>query len=454
MYQISDITKREKKRKVRRSLFFSFWDGFFASIQFGIIDQFATPIALFMGANNIAIGWLNFIRNTLVSTIQASSADATLALRSRKRLITACVFIAAMLWIPTFFVPFMFKTHRVAVFIVLFSITSSFNMFATPAWASLMSEYIPHTKRGRYFGWRATTLGIVYSVSVIAGGIFLNYCNSFNLFLGFAVLMIAAAASRFISWFFLTLMYEPAWRVRTTDYFSFFSFISKLPTSNFARFAFYSAIFMVGVALAAPFFPVYMLTELKLSYFEYTILMGATVFTSLVTQQYWGNFTDRYGNLRIFKVAVFLISLVPFFWVLSRNFTYLVLLQLWAGFLWAGLTLSSTNFIYDVAISTKRERCIAYFNFLTGAGLGVGALAGGFLYGLLPPTFNSRFISLFLASGFIRFCGAFCIMFLTKEVKKVEETRFHTLLFDLSGIRAIGLFGKELLVRQRKREDK
>lgn len=440
------IARKPKKALLRASLRNVFLEGSFASIQFGLTDQFITPLALFFGANNVAIGTLSFIRNALVSVVQIYSAELTRLFGSRKRFTTAAVFAAAVMWLPTYFLPVLFEEIRVPLFILLFAVTSCLNLMATPAWASLVSEYIPFRKRGQYFGFRGAALGMVYFVSLLVAGLVLHVFERSDLFLGFAILIIAASAMRMISWGFLTLLYEPKWRPRTEDYFTFRQFIRRLPVSNFARYAVLSAFFMMGVAMASVFFPVYLLREVGFGYLAYSVLTGATILTTYVSQRYWGWFADRYGNLKIVGLTTVLISLVPFLWLFSRNFYYLLFIQLLAGFLWAGYNLTSVNFIYDAAAEKKRERCIAYYNFLSGLGLGSGALLGGFLYRHLPMFLGTSFYSLLLVSGCLRFVFAHAILLSTKEVRAVHPIRPQVLLFDIAGIRAMGSLGKDLLI--------
>lgn len=421
-----------KTSKVRYSLRVSFWDGFFAMVQFGIVDQFMTPLALFLGAQSIAIGALSFVSNALVAMVQVASADITHRLKSRKKLLTFTVFMASMLWVPTYFVPFLFDDHRVAIFIFLFAITACFNLVARPAWSSLMSEYIPRSKRGQYFGQRGTWLGLVYSLSVFAAGIFLNYYDSISLFWAFGILIITAAVCRFISWIFLTQMYEPRWHFQASDYFSFKNFISAFFRSNFARFSVFAAFLLFGVNLASPFFAVYILEELKFGYLRYTFLIGAAVFTSLIAQQYWGHFADKYGNMKMVKLTALVLSILPLLWLFSANFYYLTLVQLSAGFIWAGFNLTSVNFIYDVAIPGKRERCISYYTFLSGLGIGIGALLGGILLRFLPPFLGSVFFTLFIISTAVRLISAFCLKTNIKEVRPALTIGVKELLLELS----------------------
>jgi len=443
------VSRKPKKAVLRASLRNLFLDGFFASIQFGLTDQFITPLALFFGANNVAIGSLSFIRNALVSIVQIYSAELTRLFGSRKRFTTAAVFAAAVMWLPTYFLPVLFEEVRIPLFIILFAVTSCCNLMATPAWASLISEYIPYRKRGQYFGFRGAALGTVYFFSLLAAGLLLHVFERRDLFLGFSILIITASVMRMISWGFLTRLYEPKWRPSTEDYFTFWEFIRRLPVSNFARYAVLSALFMMGVAMASVFFPVYLLREVGFGYLAYSVLTAATIFTTYLSQRYWGRFSDRYGNLKILGMTTALISLIPFLWIFSRDFYYLLFVQLLAGFLWAGYNLSSVNFIYDAAATKKRERCIAYYNFLSGLGLGVGALMGGFFYRHLAPVLGSGFYSLVVVSGLVRFVFAHAILLFTKEVRTVHPIRGRVLLLDIAGIRAMGLLGKDLLIMAR-----
>jgi predicted MFS family arabinose efflux permease len=140
---------------------------------------------------------------------------------------------------------------------------------------------------------------------------------------------------------------------------------------------------------------------------------------------------DKYGNLKIVRLTALLISVVPLLWIFSRDLYYLIMVQLLAGFLWAGYNLTTANFIYDASVTGKRERCIAYYNFFSGIGIGLGALAGGYLYRYLPATFGSSFYPLLIFSGVIRVAAALLIIFLVREVRKVEPASTRRLLYDI-----------------------
>lgn len=425
-------------------------DGVFAAVQFGLTDQFITPLALLFGANNFAIGFLSFVRNSLVSIVQFYSADITKRLGSRKKTLMFSVLVAGLMWIPTYFLPFLFGGWRVAVFIILFAVTSCFNLLATPAWASLVSQYVPPSKRGQYFGFRGSTLGLIYFVSLLSGGLLLHVFESIGLFAGFAILICTASTMRLISWYFITKMYEPPWHPEKSADFSFADFVKRIRVSNFTRFAVFCGWLMFAVAIVSPFFAVYLLKEVGFGYVHYTFLMGATILTTYATQRYWGIFADKFGNFKIITLSAVLISFIPFLWLFTRSFYYLMLIQLLAGFLWAGYNLSTVNFIFDAAVTHKRERCVSYYNFLSGLGLGAGALIGGLFYQFLPHLWGSNFYFLLIISGMLRLVFAACLFFAVKEVRTVQPVRPHMLLLDIAGFRAMGMLGKELVVGLKK----
>jgi MFS family permease len=406
-------------KKLKKSLWYSFWDGIYAAIQMGFVEQFVTPLALFLGAGNVAIGFLNFVRNSFVSIVQVFSADLTKLVRSRKKLVTTAVFLTALLWLPTYLLPFYCGQYKVLVFIILFTITSAFNSLATPAWASMMSQHIPPRKRGAYFGWRGMVLGLVYCAALLMGGVLLSYLQNISLSLAFGVLMALASLTRFLSWYNLTKMFEPPARQQPTHYFSLWQFMKQARQSNFARFTFLCAAFMLGVAMVAPFFAVYILNDLHFSYFQYTLLVLAASLTTYGTQQYWGVLADKYGNIKIIRLTSLLISLIPLLWIFSTDLYYLIMVQLLAGLMWAGFNLTTGNFIYDVAVAGKRERCLSYYNFFSGIGLGVGALIGGYFYRYLPPWLGFSFYLSLILSGFIRVGAAVLLNLFVKEVRSV-----------------------------------
>ena len=126
-----------------------------------------------------------------------------------------------------------------------------------------------------------------------------------------------------------------------------------------------------------------------------------------------------------------------FLWILNRQPFYLILVEMFSGFLWAGFNLCSVNFIYDAVTPPKRMRCISYFNVVNGTALAIGALIGGFVIKYLPPLSGHKILMLFLISSVMRLSVAVIMPRLLKEVRPVEPVKSADLFFSMINLRPI-----------------
>lgn len=436
-----------KQEKIKKSLRFSFLDGVFASCMVGMTTDYVTPYALALKATASQIGILSALPNLASSLVQLKSADLAEKLKSRRRVINIFVLLQALMGLPIILIPYIFKEQPVAFLIIFITLFTMFNAFALPSWASLMSEYIPYKMRGKYFGWRNKALGVVTIISAFVAGIILHYFKN-NILRGFLIIFSVAALSRFISWCFLTRMYEPKFRVEQGSYFSFIDFIKRIRESNFARFVIFVAGLNFCVNLAAPFFSVFMLRDLKFSYLTYTIAVTAVTISHIFTIDRWGRHADKVGNVKVLKFTCLFIASLPFWWIVNQHPLYIIFVQALAGFAWAGFNLCATNFIYDAVTPSKRVRCIAYFSLFTGLALCSGALLGGFLANNLPRVFGYRLLALFFISGILRFAAVFLLSGKIKEVRSTEKITSRDLFYSVIGIKPI--FG---IIREPIKED-
>ena len=232
-------------------------------------------------------------------------------------------------------------------------------------------------------------------------------------------------------------MDEPPHRRDPASDFTFLMFVARFRESNFLKFVVFSACLTFATYLSAPFFAVFMLRDLQLSYLTYMALQVCSSFASLVALPLWGKHADLVGNVRVLRLSSFFAALIPIFWLFSHDPAYLMLIQIWGGFSWSGVTLSAANFIYDAVTPQKRVRCIAYFNVINGVALFLGSLLGGFLASRLPPLFGYRLLSLFALSCF---CRLFLYLLLSRsfrEVRPAHEVSIHELFFSVVGIRPL-----------------
>jgi len=428
---------RSKKVDVRKSLRASFKDGIFAAFMSGVTEHYATPVALFLGATIQQIGLITALPNLLSSLSQFFSVRVIYWVGGRVKLLVRLVVSQASLLLCIAMLPVLEIPHRVELLLVFLIFAAVCGGLAGPAWGSLMSDYVPARKRGRYFGWRNKTVGAVTVGSVLASGLLLSFFPGPSYGTGFWIIFSLAAATRYVSAYFIHRMDEPPHKTDPASDFTFLMFLRRFRESNFLKFVVFSGCLNFATFLAAPFFVVFMLRDLQLNYLTYMALQVGGSLASLIALPLWGRHADLVGNVRVLRLSSFFAALIPILWLFSGHPVYLMLVQMFAGFSWSGVTLSAGNFIYDAVTPQKRVRCIAYFNVVNGVAVFMGSSLGGFLASRLPPLFGHRLLGLFALSCFCRVCIYLALSRSFREVRAAHEVAIHELFFSVVGIRPL-----------------
>lgn len=425
---------KSRKTNVRESLRSSFKDGIFAAFMAGVTEYYTTPLALFLGATVQQVGLITALPNLLSSLSQFFAVRVIYWVGGRVKLLVRLVFSQASLILCIGILPWLGTGGRVELLLVFLILAALCGGLAGPAWGSLMSDYIPSSKRGRYFGWRNRTVGAVTVGSLIGAGLLLNLFRERSYSAAFCILFGLAALARYASAYFITRMDEPPQRKDPASDFTFVMFVARFTQSNYLKFVVFTACLNFACYLAAPFFTVFMLRDLQLSYINYMALQVGSSLAALVALPLWGRHADLVGNVRVLRLSAFFAAIIPAFWLVSHHPFYLMLIQIWGGFSWSGVTLSATNFIYDAVTPQKRVRCIAYFNVINGVAIVLGSSLGGFLASRLPPLFGYRLLTLFALSCFCRVSFYILLSRSFREVRAAREVSVQELFFSVVGV--------------------
>jgi MFS family permease len=418
------LNSKTAAEKVKRTLRYSIYDGSAYNVMAGFGDNYITPFALRLGAGSAAIGALASIPTLVGSVVQPLGARLSEITHSRKAVILPAIFGHAFMWLPILSIPFLpfAKGMEVPLLIAFVTLGVALGSVAGPAWISLMGDLVPERERGKYFGMRNEATGFVGLASLLTAGFLLNLFPSREIFTGFALLFAVAFAARTISMLFLAAHYEPTppeKPKKATGIIPFFKefFSGKQPVAKFSRFICSTRF---AVALASPFFTVYMLRDLGFDYFTFAALCAVQAFSTYIAMPYWGRLSDEYGNRAVLRTAGFLVSLVPFLWLPSQRVSYLALVHVFTGFAWAGFDLAAFNYVLD---STTREQRAAYaanVNFASGVAVFAGALIGGFLATAFERTQVLWLVglpALFFISGLTRSLSVLLIGRAVEEVR-------------------------------------
>jgi MFS family permease len=421
--------------RVRQSLRFSFLDGVCYALMFGLGDTYLAPFAVALGARPQEVGLLTSVPGLAASLSQYPAAGITRRL-GRKRTILAAVMLHGLTWLPILLIPWLFATQRALWLVFLATIYAVFGALANPAWFSIMTQYIPPGRRGEYFSFRGRWVGAVTVGAGFAGGLVLWLTRRWGL-ASFALLFSGALLCRLASWWFLSRQHEPRLRAAAGDEFSFVEFIVRARESNFVRFALFAALYSAATYLAAPFFPVYMLRELGWGYLSYALVNTAMPLVTVLCLSSWGRHADRVGNIAVLRATGLIVAFIPALWLVSGARPFLVLVNVLAGFGWAGYNLAASNFIFDAVSPGKRVRCFSYFTLLNGLGISLGSLAGGYLIPHLPQLRGSRILAICALSTLARLAVWALMLPRVREVRAVEAVRKRDLIFSVAGLRGL-----------------
>ena len=350
------------------------------------------------------------------------------------------------MWIPLLLIPLV--THhdvRLSFILILLFVTLEVTIgtFQGPIYNSILGDILDENKRGEFFGKRNRVVNLMGFFSTFVAGIILSFFKGFDtngtahyVFFGFAILFFLAFLSRLTSSYFKFRMYCPPYEIPKAKI-TFTYFLKNMTHNNYGIFVLYVFMFKLVANISAPFFALYLLRDMQFSYFYYTLIIGAAIAASFLTMGLWGKIIDKRGSKLVLKISGFLVPFSPLLLLLgiyihdpATRFIYIFVEEMFSGAVWAGFNLSTSSFLFDATEKDERVKYIAYYNFLTGIAIFLGATLGGVLIHVYPSWFVSGIPFsiipfIFLTTGILRFLVTAIL------IKKVQEARMVEI--DFSG---------------------
>jgi len=400
------------------------------SVMEGMGVRYITPYALALGAQNFMVGILSSLPALLGNFSQIKTIKL-MRKYPRKKIVRSTTFLQAVSWIPIIFIGFLFMSNKISILtssvllIIFYTLMTTFGALANPAWNSWMKDVVKKSS-GEYFGRKSRISGAIALISMLLAGFILDYFEKTNIFLGFAIIFSIATIGRIISSNYFVKKYEPELKYDEKTYFTFKQFAGKMLSNNFGHFVLFVSLITLATAIASPFFAVYMLKNLRLSYSAYTIVTISSIISTLIFLPFHGRLIDKHGSIKIMKISGALVALIPALWLapeaISQNsvVAYLIIVEIFSGFIWAAFNLAASNFIYDAVTRQRMPICITYFNIINAFSALLGALLGGILSHYETIFSVSSILFVFALSAFVRLAVFFFISPSVKEVRPVE----------------------------------
>lgn len=409
------LTADSQEVTIRKALSLSIWDGIFANLYANLTGGvFLVGYALALKATEVQIGLLaafplmaNVAQLFFTYVIELIGRRRPLALwgGAFARLIWL-VIIGAILW----GVQRKYLLYLSLWVIGLSQIGTAINNLA---WMSWMADLVHEERRGRYFGLRNAAIGVAALIATLIGGHFLDVWKAshprgeldallilFGIGVGCGVISLSIQAR----------IYEPPLH-EGDDNQPFWQRL-QLPfrDHNFRALLLFTFVWTFAVYFTAPFFAVYMLKTLKLSYATVTTYAVLSSVADLLSVRLWGRLSDRETNKPILLFTSFFAALIPYGWLFTDRDTFwlFVLLHVQGGLFWAGIRLCTGNLVLKISPLAHRSIYFAMFNAVAGLTAVIAPILGGIALKRLPRILQeydvswSPFLILFFVSSTFR----------------------------------------------------
>lgn len=301
--------------------------------------------------------------------------------------------------------------------------------FQNPGTGSWIISLVPENMRGRYFGVRdMCMLASAAALSIIMGRV-LDILKAYSMeYIGFIVVFSVVFTLIILNFIMLKRIKEPDFLPFKQKLKLGSMLVMPVKDKNFRKVIFLNLVWNVCAQIAIPFFSVYMVTGLKLSY---TFIMAMSIIISAVqamSAKIWGRISDKVGWEFTTVTSIGMISICHITWIFVNQNTYFILIpiiQIVAGMAWAGINLSLFNIQFKYAPLEGRTVYIGFNAALSGLAGFFSALFGAVLVGALSGlqldlgiTVLDNMLFIFGFSGILTLCCAIFFSFWFKRGRK------------------------------------
>jgi MFS family permease len=269
--------------------------------------------------------------------------------------------------------------------IIVISLSSLIGSLYGVSWLSWMKDLVPEDEKGRYFSRRNLICGAIgLVISLVAGKLFdqwqVIYLGRLGKATGFCILFAAATAFGLLALIYLRQVPEPSLHKPKDRESSLGSLALPFRDRNFLILMSGYAFWTFAIWVAAPFFGVYMLKHLQLSYMTINLLSAVSVAACLAATNLSGRMTDRFGNKPVLIVCIFGNAFFPLLMAFTTPSSYALLVAAHLlGFFAAGLGLGANNILLKLSPKENNAVYLAAFSSLSAVAAALGPVAGGLL---------------------------------------------------------------------------
>jgi MFS family permease len=420
---------------------FGIREGACTAVMQGAGENYLTAFALTLHATTSQIGLLNSLPAFLGTFAQFGSVLWLRRFNRRHAVVVAGALAQAILWLPLMLLPLAFPEYGAGLVVFCAVPFVVMGHFSIPAWNSLITDLIDPDRRGTYFARRGKVMSATSFIALVTGGLVLSAAEKLQTaWLGFAGLFSIAAVARAAAAYYLHRLDDSEAPMTAHLHLRLRECVLAGRHGAFCRFLLFSGLMHFASLLAGPYFAVYLLRDLHLSYAEYSAWASAAIVGGFLALNGWGRIGDRFGNKKLLLITGFGIPVLPAFYLLTNEIWGLFVINALAGMVWSGFNLGLQNSVYDLVESEERAGAVAVSNGVIATSSFLGTMVGGWLSTVLVPDiaiggFEAHFASnlavIFLISAVMRLAVAVIFIKPLKETREVQPVSHRELFQEL-----------------------
>jgi MFS family permease len=219
---------------------------------------------------------------------------------------------------------------------------------------------------------------------------------------------------------------------------------------TFMRFIAFAALMGFGVNLFAPFYPVFMFEQLHLSAAQTNFMLLTGIFAAAVAFPAWGHMIDRFGNIPVMIVSLFLWQIFNFIWcfITPANIWLLYVPLAAGGMFSAGYGVGVFGLLLKLTPPEARTMGVALFVSLSSLAAALGPITGSNLLswaiGMGWPA-----ISVYHAAFVVMPVFTITTCLLLEKINEGRTSKVTDVVGAMRNVRTLAsLFGLTFLVNQ------
>ncbi len=410
---VHKVNEHEVKKAVKLSCIQAMLGSIYAASTGGM---FLVGYALRLGADNIMIGLLTTVPLSAV-IFQLVAAFMVEKGWSRKKITFISQTLNVLCWFSIALTPWIFpgasQSFRLMFLIVAIGIITAVGHLANNARGSWIGDLIPAAERGTFFGRMMMFGGIIGTVFALAEGLFLDTVKRAGI-ASFSWLFLFGIAFGLVNAvLFLPQADIPIEKQEEGTGFMLM-FREAMHNKALLIVSAFAVVFSLQ-AIAGPFYPTYMLRDLKMPFIGVGIVNACVSLVMLASSPFWGRMIDRFGCRPILVVCSFMMAPSCLTWLFVNSaatcYAIIIPINLFQGFWVAGIAVGLSTLIYKVTPVKGRSVQLAIHSVIVILLAAPMPTLGGYLPELLSNVgFTTDLRITFVLVGIFQLASAFVAM--------------------------------------------